>query len=179
MSDNINKDSENIIQEEEESAEQTESAIETDNNINAASLQEQITDLMQRNLRLIADMQNTQRRQQEDLKKMREYAISEFAKDVLNIKDYLDMALKDQTADIELLKAGITLTLQQLNKVLDSQQIKEINPVAGTKLDPNLHQAMELVADHTQTGQTIIAVLQKGYLLRERILRPAFVSVAA
>lgn len=130
------------------------------------------------NLRLIAEMQNTQRRAHEEAKKSREFAISNFAKEIITVKDYLEMALKDQSGNFEMLKMGVDLTLQQLIKIFELQQIKEINPQLRERLDANLHQAMSIVEEHEQEANTIVAVLQKGYLLNGRVLRAAMVTVA-
>ena len=77
-----------------------------------------------------------------------------------------------------MLKMGVDLTLQQLIKIFDAQQIKEISPQAKEKLDANLHQAMSTVDEHEQDSNTIVAVMQKGYMLNGRVLRAAMVTVA-
>lgn len=130
------------------------------------------------NLRLIAEMQNLQRRNQEELKKARDFAISSFAKEIIVVKDYLEMALKDQSGNFEMLKMGVDLTLQQLIKVFEGHHVKDINPQPKEKLDANLHQAMSVIEEHAQEPNTIIEVMQKGYLLNGRVLRPAMVTVA-
>lgn len=141
-------------------------------------LEQELAELKDTNLRLIAEMQNTQRRGAEETKKARDYAISNFAKEIITVKDYLEMALKDQSGNFEMLKMGVDLTLQQLIKVFEAHQIKDINPQAKEKLDANLHQAMSVVEEHEQEANTIVSVLQKGYLLNGRVLRPAMVTVA-
>lgn len=143
-----------------------------------AKLEAEISDLKDNNLRLVAEMQNTQRRSQDEIKKARDYAISNFAKEIITVKDYLEMALKDQSGNFEMLKMGVDLTLQQLVKVFESHQVKEINPQPKEKLDANLHQAMNVVEEHDQEANTIVAVMQKGYMLNGRVLRAAMVSVA-
>lgn len=141
-------------------------------------LEEDLANLKDTNLRLVAEMQNTQKRALEESKKARDYAISNFAKEVVTIRDYLEMALKDQSGDFEMLKMGVDLTLQQLIKVFENHQIKEINPQVKDKLDANLHQAMSVVEEHEQEPNTIVSVMQKGYLLNGRVLRAAMVTVA-
>lgn len=141
-------------------------------------LEAELAELKDTNLRLIAEMQNSQRRSQDEIKKARDYAISNFAKEIITIKDYLEMALKDQSGNFEMLKMGVDLTLQQLIKVFDGHQIKEINPQPKEKLDANLHQAMSVVEEHQQDSNTIVSVMQKGYLLNGRVLRAAMVTVA-
>ncbi len=142
-------------------------------------LEQELAELKDNNLRLIAEMQNVQRRSTEEAKKARDYAISNFAREVIAVKDYLEMALKDQSGNFEMLKMGVDLTLQQLIKVFEGQQIKEISPQAKEKLDANLHQAMSVVEEHQQESNTVVAVLQKGYILNGRVLRAAMVTVAS
>lgn len=141
-------------------------------------LQQELNELKDNNLRLIAEMQNVQRRSQDEVKKARDYAISNFAREIVTVKDYLEMALKDQSGNFDMLKMGVDLTLQQLVKVFETQQIKEINPQVKEKLDANLHQAMSVVEEHEQESNTIVSVMQKGYMLNGRVLRAAMVTVA-
>ena len=103
-------------------------------------LTKELNDAKDNNLRLMAEMQNTQRRSQDEIKKARDYAISNFAKEIITVKDYLEMALKDQSGNFDMLKMGVDLTLQQVVKVFEAQQIKEINPQPKEKLDANLHE---------------------------------------
>ncbi|MDD3266542.1 MAG: nucleotide exchange factor GrpE [Burkholderiales bacterium] len=141
-------------------------------------LEKEVAELKDNHLRLVAEMQNNQRRNQEEIKKARDFAISNFAKEIVTVKDYLEMALKDQSGNFDMLKMGVDMTLQQLVKVFETQQIKEINPSAKDKLDANLHQAMSTVEEHDQESNTIVSVMQKGYMLNGRILRAAMVTVA-
>mgnify|MGYP003526690436 FL=1 len=141
-------------------------------------LEQEVAELKDDKLRMLAEMQNVQRRSQEEVKKARDYAISNFAREVITVRDYLEMALKDQSGNFEMLKMGVDLTLQQLIKIFDAQQIKEISPQAKEKLDANLHQAMSTVEEHEQDSNTIVAVMQKGYMLNGRVLRAAMVTVA-
>lgn len=141
-------------------------------------LEKEIAELKDNHLRLVAEMQNNQRRNQEEIKKARDFAISNFAKEIVTVKDYLEMALKDQSGNFDMLKMGVDMTLQQLVKVFEAQQIKEINPSAKDKLDANLHQAMSTVEEHEQEPNTIVSVMQKGYILNGRVLRAAMVTVA-
>ena len=145
---------------------------------NEAKLLQELNELKDTNLRLLAEMQNTQRRQQEESKKARDYAISSFAKEIITVKDYLEMALKDQSGNFDMLKMGVDLTLQQLIKIFESHHIQAIDPQPKEKLDANLHQAMSVIDEHQQESNTIVAVMQKGYLLHGRVLRPAMVTVA-
>ena len=141
-------------------------------------LEQQVHELNDKYVRSQAEIQNLQRRHLDEQKKTREYAISSFAKDLVAVKDYLEMALKDETGNFETLKMGVDLTLKQLIQVFDSQKIKEVTPKAGDKLDPHQHQAMSTEEVEGQESNTIVTVMQKGYLLHDRVLRPAMVTVA-
>ena len=88
------------------------------------------------------------------------------------------MALKDQSGNFETLKTGVDLTLKQLVQIFERHLIKEISPTENDKLDPHLHQAMTTVEKEGATSNTVIEVMQKGYMLNERVLRPAMVTVA-
>ncbi|MEN9391446.1 MAG: hypothetical protein RL017_744, partial [Pseudomonadota bacterium] len=129
-------------------------------------------------VRAQADIQNMQKRHFEDNKKTREYAISSFAKELVQVKDFLEMALKDQSGNIETIKVGVDLTLKQLSQVFENNKIKEIIPQAKDKLDPHLHQAINTVEVENQEANTVVDVMQKGYILHDRVLRPAMVTVA-
>ena len=178
-----NQTTENIIENEtdalntaETSSASAEPVVEEINPI--TKLEQEVAELKDDKLRMLAEMQNVQRRSQEEVKKARDYAISNFAREVITVRDYLEMALKDQSGNFEMLKMGVDLTLQQLIKIFDAQQIKEISPQAKEKLDANLHQAMSTVDEHEQDSNTIVAVMQKGYMLNGRVLRAAMVTVA-
>lgn len=178
-----NQATENIIENEtdalntsETSSASAEPVVEEINPI--TKLEQEVAELKDDKLRMLAEMQNVQRRSQEEVKKARDYAISNFAREVITVRDYLEMALKDQSGNFEMLKMGVDLTLQQLIKIFDAQQIKEISPQAKEKLDANLHQAMSTVDEHEQDSNTIVAVMQKGYMLNGRVLRAAMVTVA-
>jgi molecular chaperone GrpE len=145
---------------------------------NVKDLEQKISEYKDLYLRTQADMQNLQKRSLDDVKKSRDYAISNFAKDIIVVKDYLEMALKDQSGNIEAMKMGVDLTLKQLIQIFEKQKIKEILPNKNDKLDPNLHQAINTVEVENQDTNTVVDVMQKGYLLNDRVLRPAMVSVA-
>ena len=143
-----------------------------------AELEAKVEELKHDYLRAQADIQNTIKRCNEEVKKSREYAISSFAKDLTEVKDYLEMALKDTSGNFEGIKMGVDLTLKHLISVFDSHKVKEINPTTGAKLDTNLHQAMHVVEEHEQEPDTVVSVMKKGYTLNDRVIRPAMVSVA-
>jgi molecular chaperone GrpE len=127
-------------------------------------------------LRAKAETENVRRRALEDVDKARKFAVDKFAGDLLAVKDSLEAALgTGDSASIESLKSGVELTLKQLVSVFEKNNVKEINPM-GDKLDPNYHQAIGMV-DGDGEPNTVAQVLQKGYALNERILRPALVMV--
>jgi molecular chaperone GrpE len=145
---------------------------------NITELELKVAELKDLYVRSQAEIQNMQRRTQDELKKSRDYAIASFAKDLVVVKDYLEMALKDQSGNFEAIKTGVDLTLKQLIQVFERQLIKEINPTPKDKLDPHLHQAMNSVESDGQESNTVVSVMQKGYMLNDRVLRPAMVVVA-
>lgn len=140
-------------------------------------LEEKVSAMKDLYLRSQAEVQNVQRRSVEEVKKARDYAITSFAKDIVVVKDYLEMALKDQSGNFEAIKTGVDLTLKQLVQIFERQMIKEISPSADDKLDPHLHQAMNAVDVEGKEPNTIVEVMQKGYILNERVIRPAMVIV--
>lgn len=124
-----------------------------------------------------ADLQNLHRRHQEELQAAHKFASKKFAEELLKVKDYLEMALLDQSGNFEALKMGVEMTLTELKRAFEQAQIQEILPQPGDKLDPHRHQAFQTV-ESEQEPNTIVAVMQKGYTLHDRVLRPATVSVA-
>lgn len=128
-------------------------------------------------LRALANEQNLRRRHQQEIADTHKFAGQKFAVEMLPVKDYLEMALLDQSGNFDALKMGVQMTLNELQKAFDATQIKEINPKAGDKLDPNIHQAMQAVASE-QEPNTVVGVMKKGYTLSDRVLRPAMVTVA-
>jgi len=127
-------------------------------------------------LRAKAETENIRRRAQEDIAKASKFAIERFAGELLAVKDSLEAGLAADNPSVESLKSGTELTLKQLVAAFDKSGLKEINPV-GEKFDPNFHQAISMI-DAEQEANTVVSVLQKGYLIAERVLRPALVIVA-
>lgn len=128
-------------------------------------------------LRAKADTENMRRRAQEDISKAHKFAIESFAESLVPVKDSLEMALKLEVPTVESLKEGVEMTLRQLTASFEKNKLVELNPQPGDKLDPMKHQAISMVpAD--QAANTIVTVLQKGYMISERLLRPALVTVA-
>jgi molecular chaperone GrpE len=129
-------------------------------------------------LRAKAEAENTRRRAEEEVSKARKFAIEAFAESLLPVTDSLAAAIAIQNATPEQLLEGVHATLRQLHQALERNRVLPINPPAGTKFDPHQHQAISVVpAD--QEANTVVAVLQKGYLIADRVLRPALVTVAA
>lgn len=129
-------------------------------------------------LRSKAEAENTRRRAEEEVAKARKFAVEGFAESLLPVKDSLEAALAIQNATTQQMLEGVHATLRQLSQALERNKVVEIAPQAGTRFDPHQHQAISVVpAD--QEANTVVAVLQKGYLIAERVLRPALVTVSA
>ena len=127
-------------------------------------------------LRAKAEGENIRRRAQEDIAKAHKFAVEKFAGELLAVKDSLEAALAVQEQTVDNLKSGVELTLKQLASAFEKNALLEINPV-GEKFDPHKHQAIGMV-DSDQEANTVVTVLQKGYTIAERTLRPALVMVA-
>jgi molecular chaperone GrpE len=127
-------------------------------------------------LRAKAEAENIRRRAQEDVSKAHKFGVEKLATDLLPVKDSLEAALAAEKDTVESLRAGVELTLRQLETVFERQSLKEINPV-GQKFDPHQHQAISMLPSDKEPN-TVINVLQKGYLLHDRVVRPALVTVA-
>ena len=127
-------------------------------------------------LRAKADTENVRRRGQEDVAKAHRFGLEGFAGALLAVKDSLDAALTVENTSIESFKEGVELTARQLDSVFEKFQVKEINPV-GEKFDPHRHQAIGQLESDAEPS-TVVQVLQKGFLLHDRVLRPALVMVA-
>lgn len=127
-------------------------------------------------LRAKAETENMRRRAAEDVDKARKFAVENFASEMLAVKDSLEAALAVESPSVENLKDGVDLTLKQLIAVFGKFNLHDINPM-GEKFDPHQHQAIQVV-ESDQPANTVVTVLQKGYRLNERTLRPALVMVA-
>jgi molecular chaperone GrpE len=129
-------------------------------------------------LRAKAEAENTRRRAEEEMAKARKYAVEAFAESLLPVKDSLEAAIAIEAAAPEQLLEGVHATLRQLSAALERNKVVEINPAPGTRFDPHRHQAISVVPA-AQQPNTVVAVLQKGYLIADRVLRPALVTVSA
>ena len=143
-----------------------------------AQLQAQLAEANDAFLRAKAESENVRRRADEEVSKARKYAVESFADSMLPVKDSLEAAIGMPDAPVEKVLEGVHATLRQLAQALDRNKVLEINPPAGTKFDPHQHQAISMVPAE-QDANTVVAVLQKGYVIAERVLRPALVTVAA
>lgn len=141
------------------------------------ALQLQLNESKDGHLRAKAETENMRRRAIEDVAKAHKFAIESFAEHLLPVMDSLHAALTHQQGDFEKLKEGVELTLKQLTNALEKGKVLEINPPVGTKFDPHHHQAISMVPAQQEAG-TVVSVLQRGYSISDRVLRPALVTVS-
>jgi molecular chaperone GrpE len=142
------------------------------------NLKAQNTDLADQYLRAQADVQNARRRAEDEIAKARKFAVEGFADSLLPVLDSLEAGLAMPNVTLEQMREGSEATLRQLKSALERNKVVEIAPAAGTKFDPHHHQAISVVpAD--QEANTVVNVLQKGYSIADRVLRPALVTVTA
>ena len=141
-------------------------------------LKSKSAELADQYLRAKAEADNARRRAEEDIAKVRKFGIEGFAENLLAVCDSLDAALALENATAEQLREGSTATLRQLISALERNKVTVINPATGDKFDPHQHQAISIVPS-PQDANTVVTVLQKGYLIFDRVLRPALVTVTA
>ena len=141
-----------------------------------AEAQAKITELQESFLRAKAETENVRRRAHEEVQKAHKFAIESFAERLLPVMDSLEAALADSTGDLTKVREGVDLTLRQLASAMEKGRIVVVNPV-GEKFDPHRHQAISMVPAE-QEPNTVVTVLQKGYVIADRVLRPALVTVA-
>ena len=142
-----------------------------------AEAQAQVQTQREAMLRALADAENARKRYQAEAANSQKYAIERFAEALLPVVDSLEAALANKDASPEALRDGVQLTLRQLSQALDKARVSAIAPVAGERFDPHRHQAMAAVEADSEPN-TIVATMQKGYQLHDRVLRPALVTVA-
>ena len=143
-----------------------------------AELKAKSADLADQFLRAKAEAENIRRRAEEEMGKARKFAVEAFAESLLPVKDSLEAAIAIPDATPEQMLEGVHATLRQLTQALERNKVVQIAPPVGTKFDPHQHQAISVVPAE-QDANTVVAVLQKGYLIADRVLRPALVTVSA
>ena len=146
------------------------------------ALQAKNTELADSYLRAKAEAENARRRADEEISKARKFAVESFAESLLPVTDSLEAGLQIKDANAQQIREGAEATLKQLKSALERNRVMEIDPVAGAKFDPHQHQAISMVPlppESSQEPNTVVMVLQKGYLIADRVLRPALVTVAA
>lgn len=149
-----------------------------------ASLEKEVADLKDQLLRTLADMENLRRRTEREIADSRVYAVTNFARDVLVVGDNLSRALGAVSEEarasageaLHALMEGVEITERELTKVLDKHGVRKVEPV-GEKFDPNFHQAMFEVPDPSVASGTVVQVVQTGFKIGDRVLRPALVGV--
>ena len=144
----------------------------------AAILQAKVAELQDQYLRGQAEVLNARRRADEEVSKARKFAVESFADSMLPVLDSLEAGLAVQEATPQQIREGAEATLRQLKSALERNKVIAIDPAAGTKFDPHQHQAISVVPAE-QEPNTVVTVLQKGYLIADRVLRPALVTVSA
>ena len=143
-----------------------------------AALQAKNADLADQYLRAKADAENARRRAEDDIAKARKFSVESFAESLLPVADSLEAGLAIKEASAEQIREGAQATLRQLTAALERNKVIAINPGPGSKFDPHQHQAISVVPSELEAN-TVVSVLQKGYSIAERTLRPALITVAA
>src|SRR3954463_1796416 len=151
----------------------------------AAQLAKEAADLKDRLLRTLAEMENLRRRTEREVADARTYGVTNFARDILAVADNMERALKalddeireKAEAGVKALLDGVELTERELNKAMEKHGVKKLDP-QGQKFDPNLHQAMFEIPDEGVPAGTVVQIMQPGYTIGERVLRPALVGVS-
>ena len=143
----------------------------------SADLEARHAELSDAFLRAKAEAENVRRRAEEEVAKARKYAVESFAESMLPVKDSLEAAISIPAATTEQMLEGVHATLRQLSAALVRNKVVEINPPPASRFDPHQHQAISVVPAE-QEPNTVVAVLQKGYMIADRVLRPALVTVS-
>jgi molecular chaperone GrpE len=143
-----------------------------------AELNQKLTEMRDNFLRAKAEGENIRRRAVEDISKAHKFAIESFAEHLVPVTDSLYAALNAEAVDAKAFKEGLEITLKQLLSAFEKGRLTEINPAVGDKFDPHHHQAIASIPSD-QEANTVVSVLQRGYSIADRILRPALVTVSA
>ena len=146
--------------------------------VSVESLQAQLNEANDAFLRAKADVENARRRADDEIQKARKFAVEGFAESLLPVIDSLEAALTVEQNTIEQMREGVAATQKQLLSALERNKVTQINPPSGEKFNPHQHQAISVVPAG-QAPNTVVTVLQKGYLIADRVLRPALVTVTA
>ena len=146
--------------------------------VSVESLQAQLNEANDAFLRAKADVENARRRADDEIQKARKFAVDGFAESLLPVIDSLEAALTVEQNTIEQMREGVAATQKQLLSALERNKVTQINPPSGEKFNPHQHQAISVVPAE-QAPNTVVTVLQKGYLIADRVLRPALVTVTA
>ncbi len=155
---------------------QPSATVDADQKKREEEMQKALADLKEQVLRAQAETENTRRRAREELQKSHKFAIEQFAEHLLPVVDSLEAALADSGEDVSKMRDGVDLTLRQLRSALEKGRVTCIDPVSGEVFDPHRHQVIATLPAE-QAANTIVAVLQKGYLVSDRVLRPALVTI--
>ena len=178
-----------VVQETQENTIEHEETVLTEDLVEGSSIadddatENQLSALEQENARLkdqllrtVAEMDNVRRRATEDVSKAHKFSIEKFAESLVPVQDSLEKALQDDSGDMATLREGVELTFKQLATALEKNGVVELNP-KGEKFDPHFHQAISMVPSDLESG-LVVDVLQKGFKIADRVLRPALVIVA-
>ena len=174
---NVEMDDSTVNEQEQEAKQSQDENSESDLAQQLEDTQQQAADYQEKLLRLQADMDNLRKRTERDISNAHKYAVEKFANELLQVKDSLEMGLCAEHIDVEKLQEGTELTLKMLSNVFEKFSIEELNPV-GEAFDPNLHEAMTLQESAEHSPNTVLTVVQKGYTLHGRLVRPAMVIVS-
>jgi molecular chaperone GrpE len=160
-----------------EPAQADQEVVEVDLRQALAAAQAKAAENHEQHLRCLAEIENVRRRAQEDVSKAHKFAIEAFAENLLPVRDSLEMALTTPVPSVESLREGVEATLRQLTQAFERNRIVVIDPL-HEKFDPNRHQAISVAPSKDVAPNHVVSVLQKGYLINDRVLRPALVTVS-
>jgi len=139
--------------------------------------QQKVAEYHDKMLRMQAEMENLRKRTERDVSNAHKYAVEKFANELLQVKDSLELGLSAEDIDVDKLREGSELTLKMFSSAFEKFAIEELNPV-GEVFDPNLHEAMTMQESTEHAPNTVLTVMQKGYTLHGRLIRPAMVIVS-
>jgi len=178
-------DTQNEDQKQEPNAQPEADAVDTpsapENELDAEKMKEELDSLRDQLMRALAEAQNVRRRAEQDVEKAHKFALEKFAKELLPVVDSLEKSIEssqgEESERLASIREGVEMTLALLMGVLNRFNVEVVDPL-GEPFDPQLHEAMSMVEQPTAEPNSVIAVVQKGYTLNGRLLRPAMVVVA-